>query len=216
MYYHSQEVKYVTCGKIYPAPAEAIDEYMLQAYKWLGKYCGYCPQIWLGRGRSSITGYKSKNKQKGSRYMGSRRNFEPNVMFGFDIVVGFPVDFDTWCSCLNPLINCKDGAKEGNDAIKRSFDGWIEDFKKDPDPIYSGDVEKLPKEDILYKWAHSKNFDDFLNKCLFVEHDQVVVPSLNLKVAKEICCRNEKQVKALRHMGFIQDRIKILNSKQWD
>jgi len=37
------------------------------------------------------------------------------------------------------------------------------------------------------------------------------VPSLNLKTAKRIICRNERQKKALRKKGFIEDRIEIRN-----
>lgn len=215
MYYHAHDLKYTVYGKIYPAPLETIDEYFLKPYQWLGKYCFYFPQIWLGK-KSCITGYKCKVKEKKRKFFGARKNFEPNVMFGFDIVKGFPVDFDIWCYCLNPLMGCKDPVKEGDDVIKKSMDEYMEDFKKDPYEPYNGDIEKLSKDDILYKWIHSKNYEDFLSKYFFIENDQVVVPSLNLKAAKQIFCRNEKQIKILRHMGFIQDRIKILNSKQYD
>ncbi len=40
-------------------------------------------------------------------------------------------------------------------------------------------------------------------------NDQVVVPKLNLKSAKEIWVRNDRQKKKLRRMGFIEDRIKV-------
>jgi len=36
-----------------------------------------------------------------------------------------------------------------------------------------------------------------------------VVPSLNLKTARHILCRNERQKKALRQVGFIEDRIEV-------
>jgi len=55
------------------------------------------------------------------------------------------------------------------------------------------------------------DFDLFLKKYVFVESDQIVVPSLNLKCAKQIICKDEKQKKALRRMGFIEDRIRIKN-----
>lgn len=212
MYYHTQEMKYVQYGKIYPPPIEVIDDFLIKPYQWLGKYCKFMPQIWLSRSKLGMTGYKSQTKRKGGKYFGTRKNFEPNVMFGFDIIKGFPVDFEIWCFCLNPLMNCKDPIREGDDAIKRSFDEWYKDCKEDPDI----GVDNFKPNGELYKWSHSRDFQDFLNRYMFVENDQVVVPSLNLKAAKQIFCRNEKQVKALRHMGFIHDRIKILNSKQWD
>jgi len=42
-----------------------------------------------------------------------------------------------------------------------------------------------------------------------VEHDRVVVPGLDLKAAKTVVCRSERQKKALRRMGFLEDRIEI-------
>lgn len=215
MYYHTQELKYVAYDKIYPAPIEVIDKDFLRPYQWLGKYCGYCPQIWLSRSKLSLTGYKSKAKQK-KTWFGTRSKFEPNIMFSFDIIKGFPVSFDIWEFMLNPLMGCKDPIKDGDEAIKRDFQEMLHDFKTNPYEPYNGKVDYLPCDDPLWKWTHSKNYEDFLERHLFVEHDQVVVPSLNLKVAKEIFCRNEKQVKLLRRMGFISDRIKILNSKQWN
>jgi hypothetical protein len=216
MYYHTQELKYVTYDKIYPAPLEVIDKDFLKPYQWLGKYCGYCPQIWLSRSRLGITGYKCKSKQKKSQFFGVRRNFEPNVLFAFDVIKGFPVSFDIWEFILNPLMCCKDPVKEGDNAIKEDLKELLHDFKTHPYEPYNGKIDLLPHDDILWQWSHSNNYEDFLNKYLFVEHDQVVVPSLNLKTAKEVFCRNEKQVKSLRRMGFIEDRIKILNSKQWN
>lgn len=42
-----------------------------------------------------------------------------------------------------------------------------------------------------------------------VEHDRVVVPGLDLKAAKTVVYRSERQKKALRRMGFLADRIEI-------
>ena len=208
-------MKYTIYGKVNPAPLEPTD-FFHRPYQWLGKYCGYCPQIWLGRGSSSITGYKLQTKQKKRKYS-SRKNSKPNIMFKFDMIKGFPLDYEIWCFCLNPLSNCTNPIRDGDDAIKREFESMLKDFKNDPSwgGEWDCDVNKLPPNDILWQWANSKNYKDFLDRYLFVENDQVVVPSLNLKAAKEIFCRNEKQVKALRKKGFIKDRIKILNSKQW-
>ena len=61
---------------------------------------------------------------------------------------------------------------------------------------------------------HSKNYEDWKDNYLFVENDQVVISKLNLKIAKEIICRDELQKKKLRKMGFIEDRIKIMNIKK--
>ena len=155
-----------------------------------------------------MTGYKSKVKEKKRQFFGKRKNFEPNLMFAFDIIKGFPIDFDIWSFILSPLMGCKDPIKDGDDAIKKD----IEEYLREEHPS----KEEIQQDPVLRKWTNSANYEDFLVKWAFVENDQVVVPSLNLKAAKQIFCRNERQIKELRHMGFINDRIKILNSKQWD
>lgn len=206
MFYHARQLKYVEYGKIYPAPLEKVDEDLLKAYKWLGKYSGFCPQVWLARGKSSLTGYKSKYKQK-ARFCQKKFNEDPKIMFGFDIIMGFPVSFDVWEIILQSLISLplnKDPVKDGDAEIEKHIREWVEDAKKEN-----------CEDDFTRTWDKYNNFKEFLNKELFVEKDQVVVPSLNLKVAKVIYCRNEKQVKQLRRMGFIEDRIKILNNSIW-
>jgi len=205
MYYHTQDIKYVCYGKIYPPPINTIDQYFLKPYLWLGKYCAYCPQVWLSRSKSQITGYKNIPKQKNIKCY---CNKEPSVMFSFEIIKGFPVDYDTWCYIMSPLMSCKNPIKDGDNAIEKDLNEILHDYEN------GNYVDKLDIDDPLWKWKNSKNINDFLNKYLFIENDQVVVPSLNLKSAKEVFCRNEKQVKMLRRMGFIKDRIKILNSKQ--
>lgn len=208
MYYHCRNLKYVVYDKIYPAPLEATDEDLLRAYQWLGTHCGYCPQIWLSRSRSQITGYKSKIKAKNTKRRGSRINNDPGIMFAFDFIKGFPVDFNTWCLFLNTLINCKDPVKNGNEELTKFLDQCVKWNEED-------NVDST-KDDTISAWIGRRNLDLFLKEKLFVENDQVVLPSLNLKAAKTIYCRDEHQVKTLRNMGFIKDRIKILKSKCWD
>ena len=95
-----------------------------------------------------------------------------------------------------------DGNSLGKYINEFIIDSWKDQWDLSKDAEYSWILEykKLGEE-------------EFLKKHLFVENDQVVVPSLNLKSAKEIFCKNEKQKKALRKMGFIEDRIKIKNIK---
>jgi hypothetical protein len=196
MYYHCRELKYVEYGKVFPPPKESIisggmGEEMLRCYTWIGKYCGYCPQIWLSRSNSSITGFKRGWKPK-----------EDPILFGFDLIVGgFPVKYNTWEYIMSSLMNHATFEEQNADIIKFNSE-LVEDYEK----------EKWELDGELKEWIDcGKDLDTFLKKCLFVEHDQVVVPSLNLKVAKKILCRNEKQKKALRKMGFIEDRIIIKN-----
>jgi len=53
--------------------------------------------------------------------------------------------------------------------------------------------EYLAEDECLTAWNEMRDLDLFLHKYLFVEKDQVVVPSLNLKSAKQIFCQNEKK-----------------------
>ena len=191
MYWHSRELKYVQYDKVNPCPIEKADEDFIKAYKWLGEYCLFCPQIWLSVGKKDITGY--------TQYMYSSRkkkslNKLEDVLFGFDIIKGFPVEYNNWCFLLSSLIN----DEKPNDIMER-LDKWAREEPEDfeDDPTYQG-------------WIRSgRNIDIFLKDCLFVEKNQVVVPSLNLKVAKKVICRDDKVKKKLRHMGFIEDRIEV-------
>ena len=190
MYYHCRPLKYVEYGKILPPSEEIIDDDFIYCYRWLGNYCGYCPQIWLSRSRSCLTGYKSGNSKK-----------EDFVMFGFDVVKGFPLEFDTWELFIYSIMSLYNKNKKPSlNQINSKIFKDIQDFIKEDDEGY---MDK-------YKY---KSFQEILDKVLFMEHDQVVVPSLNLKSAKEIFVRTEKTKKKLKKMGFIDDRIKIMPNK---
>ena len=207
MYYHCRELKYVTYGKIDPPPRDSIDEEFLKAYDWLGRHCGYSPQIWLSRSRSNITGYRSSNilkKQKCvQRKRSEVRDSKKSILFGFDVIKGFPVKFDEW----DFLLCCGVMNKGTTEAIAAAFNEIIKDVEE-----YNEELDG-----VLLDWIRSeRNLETYLKKYVFVEHDQVVVPSLNLKTAKKIICPNEKTKKALRKMGFIEDRIQIKNLKNWD
>ena len=83
-----------------------------------------------------------------------------------------------------------------NEAVQEHLD-W-----RASDPHLREEPESLA-------WRETRDVRDVLSKHLFVKHDQVVVPNLNLKAAKLIICRDEHQKKALRRMGFIEDRLVI-------
>ena len=75
----------------------------------------------------------------------------------------------------------------------------------------SAQIQKLVKEKVIESfvviekvlenknwnedWEKSRDLNDYLHQYVFVERDQVVVPSLNLKAAKKVICRNEQQKK---------------------
>jgi len=186
MYYHCRPLKYVRYGKIKPPPEKVIDDDFICCYKWLGQYCGYCPQIWLSRSKSCLTGYRSSNSKK-----------EDFVMFGFDVIEGFCLDFDTWAIFIHSIMT----------FCRRKINPSLIEINEN---IYSDLKEYLNDDGGFMKNFKDKSFEEILDKVLFVENDQVVVPSLNLKVAKQIFCRTEKVKRKLRKLGFIEDRIKIM------
>jgi len=181
MFYHCRELKYVTYGKVFPPPDDAQDESYTKCYRWLGHYCGFTPQIWLARSTSHITGFRSSDKCK--------KWEKDQILFGFEHIQGFGVDYSFWCELMNPIMNSEKIACFMDYMVDASADGLH----------YAA-------------YKESRNVEDTLNRFLFVENDQVVVPSLNLKAAKKIICRNERQKKVLRKMGFIEDRIQVHNT----
>jgi hypothetical protein len=202
MYYHCRPLKYVEYGKVYPPPIELAD-FLQSAYIWLGNYCNFCPQIWLSRSHLSITGYKNDRILKKRQYVRQKRNTTKDsnnsVLFGFDIIKGFPVSYRYWELIMIFMYDKKTLEEQNKELVKE-----ISDMARD---------NSLEDEEIIAWRRCNNNLDLFLKKYLFVEEDQVVVPSLNLKAAKQIICHDEKQKKALRKMGFIEDRIKIRNIK---
>jgi hypothetical protein len=221
MYQHCIPLKYVNYGKIEPYKDKS--NWMLPAYTWLGFHCGYCPQVWLARGNSAITGFRSKSYLK-KRKMVIRNRREAkatvdSVLFEFDILpqkMVFPVDYDVWCWILGSLLNLDSDSskKDFDDQIRKGMDSYLKteiDYKKEKGDEYVSD-----DPDYILEWEKfDGDVDAYVQKYLFVEKDQVVVPALNLKTAKRIICRNEKQKKKLRKLGFIEDRIKIKNVTRW-
>jgi hypothetical protein len=182
----------VSYGRVEPPPLPADDSFRI-AYEWLGQHCGYHPQIWLARSRSAITGFRGRAGDKGNR--------DRSILFGFEGIQGFPVAYDFWCELLSALLNAGD-IESANKAVAThlewtaSLDGW------ESDPV-------------AVAWRESRDVGAVLDRHLFVEVDQVVLPAVNLKAAKEIVCRDESNKKALRRLGFIEDRIRIRNVPPW-
>ena len=209
MYYHCRPIKYVHYGKIEPPPAKTYDDWDSRMYGWLGHYCGFYPQIWLSRSRSGITGYRSDEMLKKNKFAKCNRSnakiSNDSVLFGFDIIKGFPLSYNHWEIVMNSVVNIE-GLEAQNKAIEDSLNSILGYYKEDNEE----------PEDEIADWVKAGcNLDVFLRDYLFQEVDQVVVPSLNLKSAKKIICHNEKQKKKLRKMGFIEDRIFIKNLKTW-
>jgi len=218
MYYHCRPIKFVIYGKVEPPPPSELDEYFDGPYKWLGHYCGFFPQVWLSRSRQSITGIRNnkrlKKRQNMKRDGGWRKDIKTSndsVLFEFDPIKGFPLSYTHWEYILNPLFNVKGGIQTQNKAITEFFNSMLRDYKAD-NLLYGYD-EPDPVED---DWEKSGcNLEVYLRDYVFKEVDQVVVPTLNLKSAKKVFCRDEKQKKKLRKMGFIEDRVQIQNFRKF-
>jgi len=186
VFYHQRPIKYVRYGKVHPPEIEGDD--FAVAYEWLGQYCGFSPQIWLSRSMSEITGFNSR----------------PDldlILFGFRDIQGFGVDYNFWCELLNLFLNIP-SVEDVNEALKAEFKERASLFEN------NGDSDKVHEV-----WQKTKDVKEVLRKCLFVENDQVVLPSLNLATAKIIYCRTDRHKKELRKMGFIEDRIKVFPRK---
>jgi hypothetical protein len=151
--------------------------------------------------------------KKREHVMGKRSDTKErldSVLFGFDIIPGgYPVSYSYWEMVLMFLdLNNNKTFQEQNKHMAKEITNLIKSCREE-DGLKDEDFDPEMKAWI----SCNGDFDLFLKKYLFVEVDQVVVPSLNLKCAKQIICKDEKQKKALRRMGFIEDRIKIKNIK---
>ena len=124
------------------------------------------------------------------------------VLFGFENIQGFPLEYNTWEFILMAIQNANNFETQNQKIIE-----FMNDMAKD----YKESDEEPDEE--MQAWLDASDLDSYLKKRLFIEKNQVVVPSLNLKAAKKIICRNERDKKALRKMGFIEDRIQIKNFK---
>lgn len=207
MYYHCRPLKYVEYGKVFPHEDDENGHF--PAYKWLGHYCGYCPQVWLSRGDIGMTGYRGSRRAKPIKTRWTRVQ-KDDILFGFDIIQGFAVDYEFWCGhFLNDVINKpKASVEEINRVVAAWLNKYVPELREEDDEGFAAGRHPLE-----VAWERFRpDFDAFLKGYVFVERDQVVVPSLNLKVAKKVLCRDERQKKALRRLGFIEDRIVIRNT----
>ncbi|MFM8537818.1 MAG: hypothetical protein ACKOES_07095 [Planctomycetaceae bacterium] len=208
MYYHCLSLQYVVCGTILPHDDET--NLNRPSYEWLGQHCGYCPQIWLSRADITLTGYRYTISPRFNRGR-LRREVGGYVLFGFDQIHGFPIDYEFWWRfVLNSALNGQTLA-EVDESLICKLEWSLQDVIQEEGDDFDPRVHRL-----LIGWREERpDLAAFLRKHAFVERDQFVVPSLNLKTAKRILCRNERQKKALRRMGFIEDRIEVRNMPRW-
>jgi hypothetical protein len=208
VYYHCLPLKYVTYGTIMPHDDPSIGN--RPAYEWLGTYCGYCPQIWLSRANIDMTGYRNEAR-KGSVSGSFQRAERDSILFGFSQIAGFPVEPEFWWrGVLNTALLPVDPPmtpREVDAGLVHHLDMVLADELAENAGVLGQEA---------HRWSHAwqqerPNLTAFLQKQVFIENAQFVVPSLNLKTAQRVLCRNERQKKVLRGMGFIEDRIEIRN-----
>lgn len=201
-------LKHVYYGIIHPH--EDPDNWLLPAYKWLSFHCGYCPQIWLARSNSSITGFKNSDVIKKRRYSKVNRNeIKANtnsVLFEFQFLPKkdiFYVSYNLWCMILSSLCNMN------VESEKIDFDKEIRDhLNAVSSEVLESDLDQ--EDDYILRWkSFEGELDQYLKENLFIESDQIVVPKLDLKKSSCILCKNDNQKRQLEHMGFSSRKIKI-------
>ena len=208
MYYHCRPLKYVEYGKVLPPLVSEYDTWDANMYGWLGHHCGFYPQVWLSRSHSMITGYRNENIMKKRKCCSGKRSIvrehRDSVLFGFEIIQGFSISYMHWELLMNSLLNESNFEKQ-NKSIIKTMESIVS--------MYEEEIDEKPEGEVL-DWLNSGcDLNRYLTDYVFKEKDQIVVPSLNLKSAKKIICKNEAQKKKLRKMGFIEDRILIKNLK---
>jgi hypothetical protein len=100
------------------------------------------------------------------------------ILFGFKNITGFPVKYDEWIKIVGILINLD-----------------TNNFRLIDERLLEGLSELSKLGEIQFN--HSANLDSYLNSKVFVNYDQIVVSSLDLRKSCVIVCFNEIQKSAL-------------------
>lgn len=118
-------------------------------------------------------------------------NKSNKVLFGFRNLNGFPVKYDEWLRIVGILINLDTNNFRYID--EKLMEGLMELSK-------TGEIKIEPHV----------NLDSYLKSKVFVEFDQFVVGSLDLRKSSVIVCYNEIQKTALARKGFPVSQIKVV------
>jgi len=113
------------------------------------------------------------------------------ILFGFKNLNGFPVKYDEWVRIVGILINLD-----------------TNNFRFIDERLVEG-LKELAKIGEICLEPHT-NLDSYLKGKVFVEYDQFVVESLDLRRSCVIVCFNEIQKSALVRKGFQSSQIKIV------
>jgi len=213
MYFYKRSIKYVVYDEVYPLEGDKI---LFPAYKWLGNYCGYCPQIWLMKGdiisKSNIVfnikDSKILNKYKNLMQKRSEiKEDNDNIVFEFNSIKGFCVSFQYWEFLLMFLLDNQCPINESLIDINKFIKKQINEIIRN---CFMNNIAIQRFCSGLQAW-HSclGKIDLFLERYLFAEADQIVVPSLDLRIANRIICKDKEQKEKLCQMGFLENRITI-------
>lgn len=115
------------------------------------------------------------------------------VLFGFNKVRGFPVKYDMWMVLLGTLINLD-----------------TDNFRFIDERLVEG-LNTLEEQGEL-TWSDCKTLDRFLKQRVFVDRDQFVVKSLDLRKSQLILCNDEAQRAIVSKKGFPSSRVKVLST----
>ena len=90
MHYYASDIEDISFSRVRGKMREG-DIYET-AYKWLARYIGYYPPLWLSRDYHKLTGYGKGSKK---------------ILFGFNDTEGTGVSYDEWMIILGVLINIR-------------------------------------------------------------------------------------------------------------
>lgn len=133
--------------------------------------------------------FLSSDQSKLSGY----NNENEKILFGFKSFNGFPIKYDEWIRISGILINLDTNNYRFID--EKLSEGLLE-------LAATGEIEFGP---------HT-NLDQYLRSKVFVNYDQIVVESLDLRRSSVIVCFNEIQKTVLTRKGFSANQIKIVAS----
>jgi len=115
------------------------------------------------------------------------------LLFGFKGINGFPIKYDEWMRLTGILVNLD------TNNFRFIDEKLVEGLKE---LQAAGEIDLSPYA----------NLDDFLKKRVFVESEQFVVSSLDLRKSSIIICHSEIQKSSLIKKGFTPNLIKVVSS----
>lgn len=201
--YHCMPLSAVSYNVLHP-DRQFSDSELLPAYLWLEERIGFYP-LFLALGQEdsiSMTGYTNQWKRVVGcerRHNGSITNvyrrkgeFPNDVLFGFDKAVlaaldAVFTDYSSWLGVLNCI-----------DAEAKRIDEQLVG-------------ERLLKSLFKCSWSAGRWLSCSFNNPNAV---QVLVPQLDLRLAREVWVRNQTSARRLCNMGFANVKVRRLSARE--